>query len=208
MKNTDQLQPSTYYHIYNRGINGEVIFKKPENYAYFLRKFNLYISPVADTFAFCLLKNHFHFLIQTNSESEIDEFKLIQPKFKEKKANQVLSLQFAHFFNGYSQAINKQEKRTGKLFELPFRRVAVADNSYFTRLIYYIHANPERHRLVDDFKIYRYSSYMSHLSHKSTRLQRDKVLEWFGGVKLYKKFHQELQIDSKLSGHDFQDFDC
>ncbi|MEO9872791.1 hypothetical protein [Ekhidna sp.] len=47
MKNTPPLEPETYYHIYNRGINGEPIFKREENYTYFLGKYDKYISPIA-----------------------------------------------------------------------------------------------------------------------------------------------------------------
>lgn len=70
-KNTDPLQPNTYDHIYNRGINGETVYKEESNYAYFLNKYAKYIEPVADTYAYCLLKNHFHFLVLTKDEKEI-----------------------------------------------------------------------------------------------------------------------------------------
>ena len=59
------LQPGTFYHVYNRGNNGENIFYKKENYPYFLRKLDQYLSPYLDVFAYCLLPNHFHFLIKT-----------------------------------------------------------------------------------------------------------------------------------------------
>ena len=59
MKNTLPIQPETFYHIYNRGINGETIFKREENYAYFLLKYDQCVSPIAQTYAYCLLNNHF-----------------------------------------------------------------------------------------------------------------------------------------------------
>ena len=51
-----------YYHIYNRGNNRENIFKETRNYRYFLTLYAKHIEPVADTFAYCLLPNHFHWL--------------------------------------------------------------------------------------------------------------------------------------------------
>jgi hypothetical protein len=56
-KNIELLEPDRIYHIYNRGINGENIFKEERNYRYFLEKYAKYIEPIADTFAYCLLKN-------------------------------------------------------------------------------------------------------------------------------------------------------
>ncbi len=73
-KNIELLEPDRIYHIYNRGINGENIFKEERNYRYFLEKYAQYIEPIADTFAYCLLKNHFHIAIRTKSEAEIIDF--------------------------------------------------------------------------------------------------------------------------------------
>ena len=73
-KNIELLEPDRIYHIYNRGINGENIFKEERNYRYFLEKYAKYVKPIADTFAYCLLKNHFHIAIRTKSEAEIFDF--------------------------------------------------------------------------------------------------------------------------------------
>ena len=64
-KYTDPLLPEHFYHIFNRGINGEDLFKRERNYLFFLKRYAKYIEPIADTFAYCLLKNHFHFMIRT-----------------------------------------------------------------------------------------------------------------------------------------------
>ncbi|WP_225318013.1 hypothetical protein [Flavobacterium luteum] len=54
------LLHGNYYHIYNRGNNGIDVFLETENYYHFLRLYAKYIEPIADTYAWCLLKNHFH----------------------------------------------------------------------------------------------------------------------------------------------------
>jgi|JI10StandDraft_1071094.scaffolds.fasta_scaffold567229_2 putative transposase len=205
--NTPKLEPDTFYHVYNRGINGETIFKQERNYAYFLGKYAHYIEPVAKTYAYCLLKNHFHLLIQTRSESEIlDNFKspvsaigdnpIVNSSAKNKTASFHISNQFAKLFNGYCQAINKACNRTGGLFEEPFLRIHVESEDYFTRLVWYIHHNPQKHHFVSDFRNYSHSSYHSFLIDKPTKLQRTYVLQWFGNAAEYQKFHQ-LQIDEK-----------
>ena len=64
------LVPGQYYHIYNRGINGEVIFREERNYPYFLQLYAKYITPIAETYAYCLLSNHFHFLLRLNDTAD------------------------------------------------------------------------------------------------------------------------------------------
>ena len=68
------LEPNAYYHIYNRGINSGQIFISEENYLFFLSKFDKYLSPVCDVLAYCLMPNHFHFLIRVKSEVDLDTF--------------------------------------------------------------------------------------------------------------------------------------
>lgn len=193
MKNTPPLMPDTYYHIYNRGINGETIFKREENYHYFLKKYDKYITPIASTYAYCLLGNHFHFLIKTKSEEEIVSIpNRVQNPVRD-TISKHFSLQFSHLFNGYTQAFNRQQSRTGKLFELPFRRIEVDNDAYFSMLVYYIHANPQRHGIIDDFREWPHSSYHSHLSHKKTQMNRQEVLSWFGNRQAYLEFHHSFQ---------------
>ena len=62
-----KLEPENYYHIYNRANGSEKLFLNEGNYLYFLQKYNFYISPIADTFAYCLMPNHFHFLVRVKT---------------------------------------------------------------------------------------------------------------------------------------------
>ena len=63
MSNPIPLHYGQYYHIYNRGNNRETLFVEDRNYRHFLRLYAKHITPVADTYAYCLLGNHFHFLV-------------------------------------------------------------------------------------------------------------------------------------------------
>ena len=58
------LSQDCFYHIYNRANGNEKLFASDDNYIYFLKQYNYYISPIAKTFAYCLMPNHFHFLVQ------------------------------------------------------------------------------------------------------------------------------------------------
>ena len=182
------LEEGKIYHIYNRGNNGTNLFIEERNYAYFLEKYTLYLSPALDTFAYCLLKNHFHFLVRVKENLVENKKSLHQEGLH--SAERVVSKHFSDMFNSYTKAINKAYNRTGSLFESPFKRLPVEDSAYFSRLVWYIHHNPQKHGFVKDFRDYPHSSYHSHISNKSTRLQREELLTWFGDTNEYKHFHQ------------------
>jgi len=192
MATTQVLEPSCFYHIYNRGINSETLFKEERNYSYFLEKYNYYLSPVANTLAYCLLGNHFHFLIQIKNRDELKSFtqeSKTHPKQGLHSTDFVVSKQFAKHFSSYTQAINKAFGRTGSLFESPFNRIKVESDNYLTQLIKYIHFNPQKHGFVKDFRNYPHSSYQSHLHSEPTKLSRKLVLEWFGNKVGYEQVH-------------------
>jgi len=150
------LQLGSFYHIYNRGNNRENLFKEERNYHHFLNLYARYIPHVADTYAYCLLKNHFHVLVRLKPNAERSH------KNKEMSPSQ----QFGNLFNAYSKAVNKAYERTGSLFEHPFERIEVMSRSHLFHLVPYIHRNPQTHRLIADFREWPFSSY--HLY--STRL--------------------------------------
>ena len=165
------------YHVFNQGNNRENIFIREKNYDYFLRKFNEFIAPMVDTYAYCLLPNHFHILLKFKNYGDLHLFK---PKYfpvppngiknkhsvsnavefnYDKIVSEKLSRQFANFFGGYAFAMNNKYNRKGKLFSLPFKRVLVENDTYFEWLICYIHRNPIHHEFCDDFKSWPHSSY-------------------------------------------------
>ena len=65
------LQPETVYHIYTHANGFENLFNNDDNYSYFLKKYIEYIDPIAETYAYCLMPNHVHFMIKIRSEKEI-----------------------------------------------------------------------------------------------------------------------------------------
>lgn len=75
MTSPSPLLYDTYYHIYNRGVNGENIFFEERNYDLFLKLYEKHLAPVTDLFAYCMLRNHFHVSVRTKSEEEIIEYK-------------------------------------------------------------------------------------------------------------------------------------
>jgi putative transposase len=64
MYQIEPLAPGQYYHIYNCGINGTPLFTNTTDYERFLHLYERFIEPVAETFAWCLMGNHFHLLVR------------------------------------------------------------------------------------------------------------------------------------------------
>lgn len=213
MKTSDvKLLPSHYYHIYNRGINGGNIFFEKQNYTHFLTRWAKYVEPVAETYAYCLLRNHFHILVRIRDLDKI--LGLIQPDYPADKAQKIIddpsryiSYQFGHALNSYAKSINNKYKRTGSLLEERFERILIDNERYYQNLIDYIHKNPERHRFVESYKDYPYSSFNSHLSIQPTLLMRDAVLSLFGGANEYKNFHRAKQDDKAILPYIFEEDD-
>ena len=67
------MQPGCFYHIYNRGNNRQNIFFEERNYLYFLRLFEKYLFNLVDVYAYCLMPNHFHFLIKIKDANQTSE---------------------------------------------------------------------------------------------------------------------------------------
>lgn len=185
MKSSTPLQFGHYYHIYNRGNNGGNLFFEERNYPYFLKLYTHHIYPIADTFAYCLLKNHFHFLIRVKGHSETIRG-IHSPK---------PSQAFSNLFNAYSKAINKAYGRTGSLFEERFGRIEVTSETYCMRLLAYIHINPQKHGFVPDFRLWPWSSYHALQGNLETKLARPSVRTWFGNGEHFEDAHQSIWDD-------------
>ncbi len=189
MQATQPLECGKYYHVYNRGINSGILFKETGNYEHFLKLYDIHIEPMAETYAWCLMKNHFHFLIRIKEVEEIKAEKKIMP-----------SQSFSNLFNAYTKAFNKKYNRHGALFERAFRRKSIENENYFQNGIAYIHNNPVHHNICEHPINYAWSSYITCLSGKPTKLKRKEVIEIFDNIENFKYVHQlksnELPIDS------------
>ncbi len=188
MTNPEPLQYGQYYHVYNRGNNGEILFREQRNYPYFLKLYAKYIEPVAETYAYCLMSNHFHLLVRIKEYEECEE---VCQSFKDWQTYKHVypSRAFSNLFGTYAKTFNKSYQRTGSLFEKPFRRKLVDNDRYFTALVVYIHRNPQMHGFVTDFRDWPYSSYSAMVSDKATRVRRETVLGWFNDRRGFKEVH-------------------
>ena len=180
MSYTDKLYGGHYYHVYNRGNNGENLFIDPDNYFYFLRLYVKYICSIADTFAYCLMKNHFHFLI----------------KVMEDVQSKSISRAFSNLFNAYAKAFNKYSNRHGSLFERPFKRKLINSQAGLIQVVCYIHSNPVKHGFVRQPTQYEYSSYRAYQFSQATFVKKKECLDWFSGLGGFINYHQSMNYYS------------
>ncbi len=149
-----QFEPSNLYHIYNRGNNKQPIFFNRENYLYFLKKVKKYIYTNCDILSWCLMPNHFHFLVHANQHS----IKLVKENPLQINA---LTEGIRLLLSTYTQGINKQNNSTGSLFQqkTKFKCINDGDKHYGYTAFQYIHQNPLKAALVLKLEDWEFSSF-------------------------------------------------
>lgn len=175
------FEAGKFYHVYNRTNNKESLFLDDDNRKYFLKKYVEYAAIYVDTWAWCLMGNHFHFLIKVKEKNE-----------DRAVTHEAVTLAFTNLFKSYSVAFNKRHSRNGNLFQRQYKRVEINHDHQLTQTIVYTHANPLKHGVVSDFTKYKWSSYQTIVSEKQTVVAREEVLEWFGGKDHFTKDHKDM----------------
>ena len=179
-----RFEEGKYYHIYNRSINKELLFKTTENYHFFLKRYSEYATDFIDTFAYCLMPTHFHILVRIRKLNKVNSRGASTGTLSD------VEKALKNLFISYSKAVNKSFNRQGNLFQSKYKHKEVSDSAYFSQIIAYIHYNPVKAGLSDSLDTWVFSSYKALVNNKSTLLKRREVLEWFGGRHQFETFHQ------------------
>lgn len=187
------LIPGETYHLFSRAVGSEKLFKSNENYRYFLSKCITHTARVADYFAYALIPNHFHLL------ARIKPAEVIIPFYEEKKQkpfdplhtdlSDFIMERYSNWLNGYTKAFNKMYNRKGALFMDYLRRSHALSDRDFCNFIFYVHKNAVHHGLTKTIGDWKWDSYNSIISHLPTQLQREDILQFFGGHDPFIKFH-------------------
>jgi putative transposase len=149
-----RFEARALYHIYNRGNNQQLIFPQFKNYDFFIKKIKELLTPCCDILAYCLMPNHFHFLIHANASS----VELV------KSTNiQLLSRRLGTLQSSYTRAINIQESATGTLFQQKYKAI-ILSNEHAANCFHYIHNNPIKANLTLLPESWPYSSYQEYLN--------------------------------------------
>lgn len=183
------LMPDGFYHIYNRANADDQLFTEDVEYYLFLNKYFNYSNLIFSTYGYCLLTNHFHFLVQVRPECELNRNIGI---FKDDKSrSNYLAQHLGNFFNWYATYFNKKHFRKGSLFIHSFHRKPIVDQNYLSTIVCYIHANPVKAGLCRKPEDWKYSSFREFLykpDHIPVKNQ-EQTLEWFDGIENFKETH-------------------
>ena len=206
----EKLQPNCSYHIFNHANGFENIFTVDDNYRFYLDKYQQYILPIAETYAYCLLPNHFHLVVRIRRKEVIEEvyrnFKSTNfskfPNFGKVENSgkveitdniieQFISKQFANLFSCYTQSFNKVNKRRGSLFLKNFRREPIENKAYFLNAVIYTHRNPVHHAFCDRYTDWSYTSFCEIKERNSQMIEVEKLLRMFGDRDSFIDLHEQ-----------------
>lgn len=177
------MEPTQSYHIYNHANGIENIFREEENYRFFLQQYAKYLSGVVDTYAYCLMPNHFHLMVGVRSDLAGFENLpgLSSTQLGHASKNPVIKA-FSNFFNSYAKAFNKRFERKGSLFVEHFKRGLILDERQWQETFLYIHLNPVKHGFVKDYSDWKWSSWHTYQSpNKPSNLDRNYFTNYFDG---------------------------
>lgn len=182
-----QLAEGCYYHVYNRGVDKNIIFNDDRDYQVFLYYLKRNLFPIddpgyeeisnkvrpcqmtdlekkIDLLSFCLMPNHFHLIVYLKDKNSLPSL-------------------MRRVCNGYVSYFNKRWERVGPLFQSRYKAVLVDDEDQLLHLSRYIHLNPTlRGKTPAQSKlgIYPYSSYSAYLGNMHIKwLKPDTILDYF-----------------------------
>lgn len=178
------FEPNCFYHFYNRGNNKDNIFIEEENFNYFLNLMKKHLLPIADVYSYCLLSNHFHFVLKIKEEKD----------FPEKYKSISVSRAFSNLFNAYTKAFNKKYDRTSSLFQKHPKKIRIDSLDYLQNLILYVNTNSSHHNF-EDYLNYNHSSYKTLISNQPTLLKRNETIDMFDNVENFIYLCETKKID-------------
>lgn len=193
------------YHIYNRGIERKTIFTTKWEFQRALNTLNYYRyketplrlskflsktsheqsdillslkkldKKIVEIIAYCLMPNHFHFLLKQLEGEGISQF-------------------ISNLTNSYTKYFNTKHKRVGPLFQGTFQAVIVESDEQLIHLSRYIHLNPVSSSIIkpEDLENYYWSSYREYINLEENHIcHKNIVMDFFKTTRDYKLFVED-----------------
>ena len=170
-----ELTDGDVFHVYNRGNQQQQIFFSEANYLFFLTKMEKALLPHAHLLAYCLMPNHFHWLVQIKIAEE--DYTGIRKTYSSKFSNSMAVL-----LRSYARAIQKQERFTGSLFQQNSKSKILATENDVLNCFNHIHQNPVKPGLVNKANDWKHSSLSEFLPNAKDRLCDVNLLFNLAGI--------------------------
>ncbi|PIP67384.1 MAG: transposase [Parcubacteria group bacterium CG11_big_fil_rev_8_21_14_0_20_41_14] len=166
-----EFLPDVCYHIYNRGANKSEIFKDNKDYGIFIKRLRHYSLKYNVTIlCYCLMPNHFHFILKQLSENRISDM-------------------MRYLMNGYTNIFNSRYNRSGTILQGPFRSESIDSENYFIHLSRYIHLNPLVAGIVDSLEDWQWSSCLDYVGLRDgTLCDKKEIMSDFKYPNEYREF--------------------
>jgi putative transposase len=158
------------YHVIVRGNQQRKTFRHDDDYRAYLVRLEKYRAQCqVRIYAYCLMPNHVHLLVETGSTP------------------------LAKFMQGlqqsYTQYFNRRYRKVGHLFQGRYKAIICDRDKYLMALVRYIHLNGVRAKIVTRPERYRYSGHNSYLTDGTAKIvETTPVLKLMGGKKAYERF--------------------
>lgn len=148
------------HHVILRGINRQIIFEDEYDYLQFISILKYYKELCEfKLYAYCLMDNHIHLLIEHTSVG----LEIIMKK---------IEVKFVRWYN-------RKYQRVGHLFQERFKSEPVNDMRYLKTVFRYIHQNPLKAGVETSLGTYRWSSYHEYMALDRSFIDIDKILSLF-----------------------------
>lgn len=184
-----KVQLGKHYHIYLNAQHTATIFPDEASYRTFLQLYLKWVEPIAETFAYCLLPNHFHFFVK---------IKTLRQQIETWYFDGAGSADFEPLHPANQFGRLWAESGLDKLIQTSLTCIPVRDEMNYPHLVRYIHQNPTLHGISDNFRVWHWSSYKAILAGQPTKVQVETVLSWFYGVEWFDEMHWEKQDELKI----------
>lgn len=180
-----------YYHIYNRGVGKQKIFKDKKDYIKYLKILKLAKEKhFVSVLCYCLMPNHIHLVLRQETEVPIYKF-----------------MQSLH--TSYGIYFNKKYDRVGGLWQDRFKQKNIFDNSYLLYLSVYIHLNPLIDKITENLNEYIWSSYLDYAGLRNGSLcDKEMVLQGQSLFEYKKLVEENTEIINERKGIRYLTKDC
>jgi REP-associated tyrosine transposase len=158
------------YHVIVRGNQRRKTFRHDDDYRAYLDRLEKYRTQCqVRIYAYCLMPNHVHLLVETGTTP------------------------LAKFMQGlqqsYTQYFNRRYRKIGHLFQGRYKAIICDRDKYLLALVRYIHLNAVRAKLATRPERYRYSGHNSYLTNGTAKIvEAAPILKLIGGKKAYERF--------------------